>query len=224
MSRLKIPDQYHSGIASLLSLKDESIHLLISAIQSVPPTLRPKDFIARVASKAPGIDIKVIGQIIGTLVALYQVRSDKGDSIPEFSEEISKAIERSDSKDLKSVNKDPEFLKQRFLKLLVLEKSLGVVSKAIGVLTEHDHVLVDSRILTDFRPIFTNPEEPPAAAVIVHMLKIGYTHNGEYEEFFVAMDTADIKKLRDLLDRADQKAHSLRSVLKKADLPCLEVD
>lgn len=225
MAMLKIPRQYQTGISKLLKLNDKSIDELSSAIQQASPTLQPKDFTSRVASKVSSVDSKDIDQIIMTLVALYRVREERSLSMPDFAEEVCQAVERSDAKELSFSDKQHrEFFRAHLIKLLSIEESLGVVSKAVGVLTEHERILIESRILTDIRSIFANPEQPPTAAVIVHMLRLEYIENAEFKEFFVALDTSDIRKLRDVLDRADKKAQSLKSVLGKTGLRYLDVE
>jgi hypothetical protein len=56
---------------------------------------------------------------------------------------------------------------------LALDDTVGTAAKAGPVLTEHERIFEDARILTDVRPIF-HPDlsEKPNAAVIVHMLRL----------------------------------------------------
>ena len=141
----------------------------------------------------------------------------------DFAEEICKAIEESKSDVLKIPAGRREDLRQRLAKLLGYENSLGVTSKALDVMTEHERILCGARIVTDIRPVFGRPTDKPTAAVIVHNLKISYHQDDEHREFYVALDTEDVVRLRTLLERAEMKAQSLEALLQRAATPYLKV-
>ena len=57
---------------------------------------------------------------------------------------------------------------------------------------------------------------------MVHMLNLSYHHEGELKELYIAMDTLDVEVLREVLDRADLKRQSLKSLLKKLGVTYLD--
>jgi hypothetical protein len=108
-------------------------------------------------------------------------------------------------------------------KILECESSIGVTSKALSVMTDHGRIFRYARILTDCRPVFqSNPTKRPAAAVIVHTLKIGYRADHEEKEFFVALDSLDIVQLEALIKRAKTKEDALKLSLRTSKMPILE--
>lgn len=51
--------------------------------------------------------------------------------------------------------------------------------------------------------------------VVVHLLKLGYHSAAErHQEFFVSLDSDDLQTLRNLIDRAEAKAKSLKTSLR----------
>jgi hypothetical protein len=60
----------------------------------------------------------------------------------------------------------------------------------------------------------SSPDEEPYGAVIVHLLKLSYHEDGDHKEFFVALDDADLKHLKEVIERAERKAKTLRGKLK----------
>lgn len=224
MPTLSIPQRFHTGLTKLISLDEARTNQLLAVIPKTPLTLRPEHLAETISRQVTSIDAKDLEEIVKTLVALYGVRASRDATISEFSEEICSAIERSESTKLRLPSKKRTQFKNRLEKLLALEKTLGLSSKAFDVLTEHQRILVDARIMTDVRAVFGNPKERPTAAVIVHTLKIHYIDCSEHKDFFVALDTSDIQNLRELLDRADQKVESLKAALQHADLPILDVE
>src|SRR5262249_11812011 len=108
-------------------------------------------------------------------------------------------------------------------KILECEESIGITAKALSVMLDHARVFGNARILTDFRPVFrSNPNKPPAAAVIVHTLKIEYREDHEMKEFFVALDSLDIARLEELIKRAKLKEVALNKSLSSSKIPVLE--
>ncbi len=74
-----------------------------------------------------------------------------------------------------------------------------------------------SKILSDLRYVFkSDPEEEPYGAVIVHLLKLTYHEDTEHKEFFVAMDDGDLRHLKEVIERAEKKARTLRRKLDAA--------
>ena len=66
-------------------------------------------------------------------------------------------------------------------------------------------------------------DEPPAAAVLVHMLNITYYNARRRERFAVALDQKDLDKMIDVLERARAKEKTLRSMIKAQDVSYIEV-
>jgi hypothetical protein len=64
----------------------------------------------------------------------------------------------------------------------------------------------------------------PLGATITQMLKIEYFESNQRKEFFVALEPTDIDQLYDQINRAKQKANSLESMLKNANIDYLDVN
>lgn len=220
MAVLRVPKQYEAGLTQILSLSEESAQELVSALESTPITLYRKDILASATSKIKSISPDKVQEIIDVLIGLYVGRAETGISLQEFVEDASSSVERSGQVPLSDQNRKQ--FQQRLFTLLNIN-SLAVASKAIGVLFENEHNLTSARVVTDIRPVFgESTSSPPAAAIIVHMLKIHYLQNGQHKEFFVALDTKDVQKMITVLERAKSKAESLRSLVEAAKVPYLE--
>jgi hypothetical protein len=109
--------------------------------------------------------------------------------------------------------------------LLAMDRSLGTIAKGRDLLTENQRCYCQARIVTDVRPIFAaDAGSGPQASVVVHMLKISYHEGRDLKDFFVALDSDDVKELRLILDRSLSKAEALRQTLAKTGMPCLRLD
>ena len=106
----------------------------------------------------------------------------------------------------------------RLVRLLQLE-AISVASRAASLQQEQEHTFCNARILTDIRPVFgERTDQSPVGAVVLHTLKISYHHSRELKDFYVALDSDDVRTLQEVLSRAEEKAETLDSVLDSAKI------
>jgi len=222
MAALRIPRSHQTGLAKIIALDDEAMGELCAALESTDPALIPQEFAAKLGAKVPRIPRDDLENILRSLIGIYQVRGATSASAPEFAEEICKAVEDSKTESLQLPPERRQAFKQRVIKLLGYEGSLGTTSKALDVMTEHERILCGARVITDVRSVFADPAQKPTAAVIVHMLKISYHQDSEHKDFYVALDSSDVRKLKDILRRAELKAKSLSTVLAGTGISILD--
>jgi hypothetical protein len=220
--QLTLPDYYVPGIRGLIALTGAQANELISALQAERPIYyQPRQLANHLASKT-SIDLPVLVEIITALAGLYTGRQITGLSVSDFSEA---AFEAAEGKGLKPP--EPQSwasFKANLVELLKLEGAIAIASKAHSIVTEQDKIFLDTRILSDLRPVFKDdPEAPPSAVAIIHTLRIHYQQTGELKSFFVAMDDEDLKKLKDALDRAQKKSATLRSVAGSGNIPLIDI-
>lgn len=116
----------------------------------------------------------------------------------------------------------------KFRKLLMVAMSLnetvGAAAKAGPVLTEHERIFEDARILTDIRPIFhPDVSEKPNAAVLVHMLRITSRDIlGNRRAQYVALDSNDVRFMKQIMDRAIKKEETLKGAMKSSGVNIIE--
>jgi hypothetical protein len=94
--------------------------------------------------------------------------------------------------------------------------------KASIVRIDYERVFQSSRIFTDVRPIFHAIDSLPATIAISHNLKLTYNRNSEKEDFFVALDDADLEQLIETLNRARAKSKLLKDWYISSSLKVLD--
>lgn len=220
MAEITIPEPYEAGLKIILSLSNESIAELTSALLKIPAKVFPFSLADEIAVNVQSIPIDDLGNILETLQSLYFSNLDYEAPADIMAEEISQVAAQKGGLS----QEDREKLRDRLAELLDIE-SLRIVTKALRVLRNNQHIFHDARIITEIRPVFSSDvEEPPPAAVILHMLNITCHGTDGHKEFFIAMDTDDIEVLRDVIDRAEAKTLGLKQMLNKAGTIYLETE
>lgn len=216
----RIPEMAKAPLAEFAKLKKEQVSKLIDAIRASKPALGIAEFATRVSSKS-GLDLEMVGRILSMLAGMYLARIDAGKGLEGFVADLSDTLRKRADKELTPADWD-EFSAD-IQAILACEDSLGVTAKALDLLTDHEHGLHSSRIITDVRHVFAaDPNDRPKAAVIVHMLNLVYHQIDSMKETYFALDAADLKKLKSAIERAEAKEANLKKMLKESGVDCLE--
>ncbi|MBZ5526227.1 MAG: hypothetical protein LAP21_28755 [Acidobacteriia bacterium] len=227
MARLNIPVRYRDGVAQIRKLDDESVRQIRAAFDGAftgrnmdeVATTTPNDAAMTAITALPArdlIDFKPIGQ---ALAALYSVKSQRDTTVEEFVEDICDAAEDFDSEELRLPHSERDQFRDKLLTLLNADL-FALAAKAYDLKTDDERIFCHARILTDLRPVFGQKiADGPKAMLVMHLLKIGYHQgNDKHQEIIISLDSDDLASLRKTIDRAEAKAQSLGSTVRK-DLP-----
>ncbi len=94
-------------------------------------------------------------------------------------------------------------------------ESLATTASAVDVQTQHERPFHSARVFTDIRPVFgEDATVAPTGAVLSNVLKLEFFgESGRIQSRYFALDHADVKFLRDVLDRALDKTATLKAFL-----------
>lgn len=218
MASLKIPDSARYGLEKIIKASNEAMEEFYGALETAEPTLLRRDLSTTLAKKLKLMAPEEVDGILRTVLGMYDAASTSNISKSEFVENVLQVLENSKPEFEKVLKDRHDLLEQRLLKLLSFENSLGVTSKALDIMTEHQRILCGARVLTDIRPVFSKTSDKPNAAIILHTLKITYHENDEHKDFYVVLDASDLRELKQILERAEQKAQSLQVLLKNSQV------
>ena len=222
MPKITVPESAYPAIQSLANLSAEDFKTLLKAVEQAKPAAAPHLFWKHVAMHAPEINASTIEVIVNELFAMHLALEDLPVTTEQFSKKLSDDVFSEQKLPIDEAGRD--ILKDRLIKLFELKASLGLTAKALDILTDAQHLFYNAKILTDIRPVFDEEGKVLEAAVIVHNLMIHYGDAGDHKNFFVHLDTNDVKELRAVLDRADEKAKVLRSLLQRSEVSYLDVE
>jgi len=203
LADLTVPEAQRPILNRIRTMSEDSVRALVSAFELSPDG----------GSSEQGLSSKETEAIREVVLELYRVREFFGMEAPEFASEIAQAVQEVQPFPADEL---PSF-RDRLTRLLTIE-SVNIAVKAASLKLEYERRFCTARILTDARPVYAvDPSRPPSAAMIMHTLRISYHDDtSELREVYIAMDRDDMTTLRDLLDRAEEKASSLESLLAEA--------
>jgi hypothetical protein len=222
MRKINIPEPHQIALVKISSLDDDSMSELSTAIERTKVTLTPLELADKLAENVTHIPKDDLEQILWAVIAMHWARDRENVPLSEFAEEVCRSLDETKVDALKLKPERRDIFKQRITRLLAPSSSLAITARAVDVLTEHERIFTSARIITDIRSVFSDPSEKPSAAFIVHMLNIHYRQGREKKEFFVALDSDDIAKLKEVLDRAEKKAKSLATLLDASGIHTLD--
>ena len=239
---LRVPPQFSSQIQNLVDLPDERLNGFLDALASAGSKFNANDLALEVSDRTK-LPRPMADGIVQLLTFLYKTREQGAIPLELFVDQevapgMKQLLARGDKEKDKSeeaIRLAEERVETRWAKIrkflttaLVLNDTVGTAAKAGPVMTEHEKIFQDARILTDLRLIF-HPDlsERPNAGVIVHMLRLTTRDvlGGQHAQYF-ALDANDIRFLKQLLDRAMKKEETLRTLMNSAavdKVACQEV-
>lgn len=211
-----IPERYQSGLEVIVSLSADKAAAAAEALGKIEPS-RGTDALVSAVEQATGIPTEKAESVIVALRSLYVLRASSEAEVPELVTKLTNAMLRGGKKALHVPEQEKGNLVTKLTRLLSLE-SMGTFSKIEQLKSDYSSVFYDAKILTDLRPVFDKPEQPPVGAIIGHTLKI-VCHDGvEHKELYFALDFEDILMLKKMIERAEAKMTSLKTFIKTTNL------
>ncbi|MFI5111484.1 MAG: hypothetical protein ACHP9S_01555 [Terriglobales bacterium] len=199
MAGVPLSKEDRAGLVILARLDESVTQTLLAEIQRAP------DAVPAIAS----LSAQEAEHVMDALTSAYQARAYFDVPLSEFVSDVCETLRNHDEL---NPNDEPRF-RERLEKFLKVD-ALDVAAKASVLFGEHEHLLCTARILTDARPVYGEVVDgAPKAFVLIHSLKIEYHGaGGNLHEMYFRLGSGDLISLRELIDRAEAKANSLREV------------
>ena len=227
MPSLHIPSRLRSQLRALAEASEEQIQQLQRSLEALTPDLSPGDVPDRLAVELDTWDDKEKATIaIEGVVGLAAFRAQSGENTEKVVSEVLSAAKRAEADDDEPeewLTEEQEARLQSGLVKLLSINQLDVAAKAVGVLNDNQRSFIVARVLSEIRPVFQDDvTKGPAAAVVVHSLKVEFMESGRGKEFFVTLDIRDLQSLLKIVQRALAKDQQLQKLLVKLGIPYLE--
>jgi hypothetical protein len=205
LAELTIPQPHRAPLNKLRALSEPGLQALLIAWGN------QSDEELSVDGLTPGETYEIKEAVL----ELHRVRDFFATDIPDFANGIARGLQRT--------TKFPETEIPAFrsrLEMLLTIRALSIAAKAETLKQEYERRFCTARILTDARPIYVDsPTLRPDAIMITHTARITFHDDtGEMREIYITMDDDDLVTMRDLIERAQEKAQSLQSLFATANV------
>jgi hypothetical protein len=213
---LQIPREGRKSLAELLAASPEFLDAFYVALSECEPKLLPSDtseLLSRL-SKFPEVDGKMIAGFLrlinGALNSIDELPAEKAVA------DLIAGAQATPDKELNSKAAGWGRVRDFLTKAFALDK-LRMSARALGLYYDTPRHMQGTRILTDARPVFPRrADEDPAGFVIIHTMRVDYFENNQAKDWYVSLDSDDLKVLKEAVDRAIEKQNTLQRFLKKA--------
>jgi hypothetical protein len=221
VGNMRIPDRFKPGLLLLAKISTASYEEIVEAAKRAKSSFASNQELAVwISSEVPTMPVSDLGKIVDSLASLYRVRARSDMPISRLANDVREALREL----LPEIGVEFE---SRLSALLLLPVFDVTAEKAKELQGRGERTLCDARILTDIRPVFEeNIGSLPTAAIIVHTLQLGFHDSGlpTHREIYISLDSSDIKELKKVLERAEEKEKSLKLVLDAAKLRFINLD
>ena len=210
MPKYTIPDVFIPGFDAIATLTDKDLQTILSKVELLKIGDGP-DSLSSILNDieiAHNTDVHAISITLFSLINLICEDEVQDESIESFLEDlISSFREQVASKKIFHLKN----LKKNLSTLLVNKEKISLTIKALKLNIEFDKIYSKSHISTDIRVIFHQKiEKDEQVAIIIHNLQIEYKKNDLNKKLFVTLDGADLRNLKEQIDRAIEKEASLK--------------
>ena len=207
MLSIQIPKPFLSGFQSLAQISAAQAKQVANFLEQISVGTGGDTFEKMFDEKF--IDLANTG-IASTIFSLASFTTSELNNLSDG--ELGEALTQSYSE--QTGTKDEAHLQQLKKNLLLIFEKLGRLSssyKVFGLLSENSRTFKNCRIVSDIRLVFNDDlADKNRNALIVHRLKINAVENDEKKEYFFSLDTNDLKKLKEQIERAEEKDKLIR--------------
>jgi hypothetical protein len=213
---LMIPHSHREALEKLARLDDDAFAAIVRIVGTPVNTFRRGELVTEIAEAVAGFTKNNAHLLLASILSAQTIRQRQAWSPIEAAEAIAD-VNGLDVGDLR-----PQLVR-RLVAILELP-DLFRVAKAIDLITEQERLFHDARIVTDIRTIFSDSRpQQPIAAMIIQQMKVEFHEESGIRSVFLALDGGDIANLREILDRAQEKYDTLKSVVTGMNLPLFEL-
>src|SRR5712691_1845996 len=220
MASIFVPSQMRSPLVQLAAQSDDAVSELCNMLESNPDVLITRQAALEQASKLTKLDDAF--PVVEAVINLLYYKASTGKSTSDLVKEITARLTTGDKSESKlSSTAIPNFQKQlgRILEL----SGLTLKAKALSLAADCQRLFSDAKILSDIRPVFGDDVSvAPKGVVVLHTLKVGFAEDGEEREFFVTLDSQDLRELQTCVARALSKDVSLSQLVNQSNLQKFE--
>ena len=207
MINIQIPEIFIPGFSLLANTSKDEAVAIGAFLKSIPKGTGNKTFEGLFNSSFSKFEDSNLAATIYSL-ASFKSSDLQDETSKSLASIISNAYkEQLEDGDQESIERLSENLEILFNNL----ENLYDTIKAIRLLYEGGRVYKSAKVVSDIRLVFNDEiEAANRAGLVIHNLKFTVEENNENKEYYFSLDTTDLIKLKECIERAEQKDKLIR--------------
>ncbi len=197
MTKYRIPERYYDGFEIFLSLDSNEIEQLVAGLVSTPAGILP-DQLSRDIYQKLKISNDNLDKLLIMIFSLCNAKNNSENEIEEFATEIFNALKQHETLNSKVTDTTQE----KLIRILKSSSSFQLTARALELVREREKLILETRIMTDIRPIISE-KKMLLGSVIIHNLKVKYREAGQTKEIHFALDSEDLKALKENIEQVE---------------------
>jgi hypothetical protein len=223
MTDFRVPKEFRAGLVQIGDLSESAVLELCGLLEENQEVLISRSAAFESARKLREIPPEDAPSLIEALVPLLYWKSSNNEPVEEIVRDVQAELQRGGKGDGPKLEDDRIESFGKNLSRLLRLSGVALKAKAISIAADVPRLFSETRILSDIRPIFGDkPAQQPVGATLVHNLRISYSEDGNEHQFFVQLDTRDLRNVQECVNRALEKDTALRSLLDRIKLRIFE--
>lgn len=223
MARVSVPQNAIPALV-LIAEHGRSLGSLRQIVESIDPTRRSTEEMAKAFAEKAKISQGDARKIITQLMALDQVRTTLGITSKELFEGVVANLKEVNYPDAKRVDLEKLQAAEKDIEAIFsTDHPLGLANKITRLRFEQPNILLGLNIFADVRPVFDDSGRDIKALNVGYMLELEYSDGTDRRQIFAALDAKDIARLKAECERAQTKTLTLKEKFKSVPWPTLVV-
>ncbi|MRG72874.1 hypothetical protein GH722_13990 [Alphaproteobacteria bacterium HT1-32] len=209
---IKIGQKQADELAQICSKGPQRLVALVEKLEnSTKPTIR--------LTKLRHVADEILGEadaaiLFRHLLGLNAYKQREGSDVDSVIAALTEALQ---SENLDWVDSDHSLWNEckDLIGSLLKSEKLSVAVKALHLGLDHNNLLVESKILTDIRPVFNEEKSHILGSIVTFTLMLEVSGRGEDVKFDVALDLSDVESLKNSCQDAIEKSKVAQALMEK---------
>lgn len=198
---------------SSLSQNVARLPIILAEVASLPRQVGVNAVSQRLATKL-NMDSAELRSILVAILNFYKTSLRYKITISETADAVSEYLKRVEPEFYPDLPEEWDAAKAKVVEsasLLYADHPLVTAQKAFTVATSRQYELVDVRIFTDMRPVFSDSGESILQSVVSYVLSLDYHDCHDHKVIQFTLDAEDIGLLKGLCERAEKKSAVIKN-------------
>lgn len=214
-----LDQQLDQDLQIIRDLNSELLRQIAEHLKQLNPVpLKPEQLFAAVAEVSERVDVADV--VVRLSLSLYGRVRQLGCELSDVLDELCASIENDSGWSDEETNRWKSI--EPLFRELIGTPVVRLVTTAIDLSYEHANLLLNARILTDIRPIYSLDATVIEGAVVSHTLRLRYESINGAQELTISLDEADVSQMAEQCERAQIKSLTARELMQsKAEVPTI---